>query len=170
MKNSIMHIDIAASSPNQTARHSILSPTDTVLVKHKPHNRAVYLTQTLHSTICLFELRNFRTSPYLPIPINNIALMAAILPLLSPVHSKHLPTPRTSNLINRLTLDLIEMLVPPYITALVAAEFFFLSVRCLLYCHAAILTVHTVGDGSKTALLTTLAERLDCVEIQSELL
>ena len=96
--------------------------------------------------------------------------MAAILPFFSPIHCKHLPAPRTSDLINRLTLDLIEMLVPPYVTALVAAELFFLSVRCLLYRHAAVLTVHTVGDGSKTALLTTLAKRLDCVEIQSKLL
>ena len=96
--------------------------------------------------------------------------MAAILPLLSSVNGKHLPTPRTSDLINRLTLDLIEMLVPPYVTALVTAELFFLSVRCLLYRHAAVFTIHTVGDGSKTALLTTLAKRFDCVEIQSKLL
>ena len=96
--------------------------------------------------------------------------MTAILSIPSSVHSKHLPAPRTSYLINGLTLDLIEMLVPPYVTALIAAELFFRSVRCLLYRHAAVLTVHTVGDGSKTALLTTLAKRLDCVEIQSELL
>ena len=117
-----------------------------------------------------FSIAEFPQSPYLTIPIIYIALMAAILPFLPSIHGKHLTTPRTSDLVHRLTLDLIEMLVPPYVTALVAAEFFFLSVRCLLYRHAAVLTVHTVGDGSKTALLTTLAERLDCVEIQSELL
>ena len=91
--------------------------------------------------------------------------MTAILPFFSSIHCKDLPTPRTSDLVHRLTLDLIEMLVPPYVTALVTAELFFLSVRCLLNRHATVFAVNTVGDGSKTALFTTLAKRLDCVEI-----
>ena len=76
----------------------------------------------------------------------------------------------TLYLINCLTLNLVKILVPPYVSALVAAELFFLSVRCLLYRHTAVFAVHTVGDGSETALLTTLAKRFDCVEIQPKLL
>ena len=117
-----------------------------------------------------FSIAEFPQSPYLPIPIIYIALMTAILPLFSSVNGKHLTTPRTSDLVHRLTLDLIEMLVPPYVTALVTAKLFFLSVRCLLYRHTAVFTIYTVGDGSKTALLTTLAKRFDCVEIQPKLL
>ena len=112
----------------------------------------------------------FFHSPYLPIPIIYIALMTAILPFLSSVNGKYLPTPRTSYLINRLTLNLVEMLVPPYITALVAAKLLFLSMRSLLYRHAAVFAINTVCYRSKTALLTTLAKRLDCVEIQPKLL
>ena len=96
--------------------------------------------------------------------------MAAVLPLFSSVNGKHLPTPCTSDLINSLTLNLVKMLVPPYVTALVAAELFFLAVRCLFYRHAAVFAINTVCYRSKTALLTTLAKRLDCVEIQSKLL
>ena len=113
---------------------------------------------------------SFFTSPYLPKPINNIALMTAILSIPSSVHCKHLPTPCTSDLINRLTLNLAEMLVPPYVSALVTAELFLLSVRCLLYRHTTVFAINTVGDGSETALLTTLAKRFDCVEIQPKLL
>ena len=96
--------------------------------------------------------------------------MAAILPLLSSVNGKYLPTPRTSDLVNRLTLDLIEMLVPPYVTALVTAKLFFLSVRCLLDCHTTVFAIYTVGYRCETILLVTLAKRFDCVEIQSKLL
>ena len=138
------------TAPSQTAATLFCHPqTPSLSSTTEP-----FITQPLRPT----KYDVFFHSPYLPIPIVNIALMTAILPFLSSVNGKHLPTPRTSDLVHRLTLDLIEMLVPPYVTALVAAELFFLAVRCLLYRHTAVFAIYSVGDGSKTALLTTLAK------------
>jgi hypothetical protein len=66
--------------------------------------------------------------------------MTAILPALIAVDMEFLTAVRTSKIIDRLTLYLVEMAVPPLITALVAAEAFFLPLDNLLNLASAVLT------------------------------
>lgn len=65
--------------------------------------------------------------------------MTAILPALIAVDMEFLTAVRTSKIIDRLTLYLVEMAVPPLITALVAAEAFFLPLDNLLNLASAVL-------------------------------
>ena len=58
--------------------------------------------------------------------------MTAILPAPVPVNVELLTAMRTSEIVDRLALHLVEMAVPPLVTALVAAEAFFLLLGDLL--------------------------------------
>lgn len=59
---------------------------------------------------------------FLPKPMFNIALMTAIFSAAVPIHRDALPAKLTSNLVVCLAVDLVEMLIPPLISTLVAAE------------------------------------------------
>jgi hypothetical protein len=65
--------------------------------------------------------------------------MAAILPAPVPVDVKLLTAVWTSEIVDRFPLHLVKMAVPPLVTALVAAEAFFLPLDDLLNLSAAIL-------------------------------
>ncbi len=71
--------------------------------------------------------------------------MAAILPALIAVDVKLSATIRTFEIINRLALHLVEMAVPPLVSALVAAEAFFLTLCDLLYLTSAILATGSLA-------------------------
>lgn len=65
--------------------------------------------------------------------------MAAILPALVSVDVKLLTAAWASKIVDRFTLHLVEMAVPPFVPALVAAEAFFLPLGDLLNFPTAIL-------------------------------
>lgn len=64
--------------------------------------------------------------------VGDVAFMATILPAPVPVNVELLTAVRASEIVYRLTLHLVEMAVPPLVTALVAAEAFFLLLGNLL--------------------------------------
>ena len=106
------------------------------------------------------QLRKFRTLPYRTKPIVDITLMATVLSMFVTIHSECYSAVCTLYLIYRLTLNLVKILVPPYITALVAAELLFLTVWCLLDCHSAVLAINSVCYWCEAIFLVTLAKRL----------
>ncbi|MGI6248361.1 MAG: hypothetical protein ACOYJX_02980 [Acutalibacteraceae bacterium] len=97
--------------------------------------------------------------------------MATILPAPVPVNVELLTAVRASEIVDRLTLHLVEMAVPPLVTALVAAEAFFLLLGDLLNLPTAILTGCCFAgerygrlDCSVPVDIVPAAERLYCVQ------
>lgn len=72
--------------------------------------------------------------------VGNVTFVAAIFSSLISVGVKFLTAIRTSEIIDSLTLHLIEMAVPPSVATLVTAESFFLSFCDLLNLTSAVFT------------------------------
>nr|UVY54930.1 MAG: hypothetical protein [Bacteriophage sp.]UVY60224.1 MAG: hypothetical protein [Bacteriophage sp.]UWF95168.1 MAG: hypothetical protein [Bacteriophage sp.]UWG16254.1 MAG: hypothetical protein [Bacteriophage sp.] len=96
--------------------------------------------------------------------------MAAILPAPVPVNVELLTAVRASEIVDRLTLHLVEMAVPPLVTALVAAEAFFLLLGDLPNLPAAVLAGGCIAGECNGSLgcrvpvdIIPAAERLYCV-------
>lgn len=96
--------------------------------------------------------------------------MAAILSAPVPIDAELLTAVRASEIIDCLTLYLVEMAVPPGVTALVAAEAFFLLLGNLLNLPTAVLAgryfageYHGRLDCRVPIDIVPAAERLYCV-------
>lgn len=72
-------------------------------------------------------------------PVGDVALMAAILSAPITVDVELLTTVRASEIIDRFSLYLVEMAVPPLVAALVTTEAFFLPFGYLLNLPPAVL-------------------------------
>lgn len=73
--------------------------------------------------------------------VGNVAVMAAILSALIPVDLEFLPAVRTDEIIDGLAFYKIQMAVPPFVPAGIAAETLPLPLFCLLYPSPAVLAL-----------------------------
>lgn len=75
--------------------------------------------------------------------------MGAVFPLAVPIGRERLTAPGTGEFINRLLLDSVGMLRPPFLPAGFAAEYLFFHFGLLLYFRAAFPAAVSIINGRK---------------------